>query len=215
MKKQTAAIFGRSHLKSVVLALVLFVLLGVVPFLARSHGQSEGGTVLAGRIGASGVVTSSKNPLQIALLHWYNANLTTQFTVGTSPYGMAFDGANIWVALNGSGKVTKLRANDGFNLGSFSVGTNPTGVAFDGANIWVANINSNNVTKLQASNGAVLGTFAVGTQPVGIAFDGPTSGWRISAATMSPSWPPAGRCLEPSPREVAPAALFMMGPTYG
>jgi DNA-binding beta-propeller fold protein YncE len=169
MKKQASAIFGRSHVKSAVLALLLFGLLGLVPFLARSHGQSEGGTPPTGRGGPVGVVTSSKNPLQIALLHWYNANLTTQFTAGTSPFGVVFDGANIWVAANGSRKVTKLRANDGFNLGSFSVGTNPTGVAFDGANIWVANISSNNVTKLQASNGAVVGTFAVGTQPVGIA----------------------------------------------
>ena len=32
----------------------------------------------------SGVVNSSKNPNQIALKHWYKANLTT-FVVGVSP----------------------------------------------------------------------------------------------------------------------------------
>src|SRR5260370_319856 len=171
MKKQASAMSSRSHVKSVVLAVLLFGLLGLVAFMARSHGQSEGGAVVTRPAAATGVVTSTKNPLQIALLHWYAANLTTQFTAGTSPYGVAFDGANIWVALNGSGKVTKLRANDGFNLGSFSVGTNPTGVAFDGANIWVANFGSNNVTKL-ATSGTVLGTFPAGSGPSGIAYDG-------------------------------------------
>ena len=36
------------------------------------------------------------NPLKIALLKWYRANTTTHFAVGSQPYGVAFDGANIW-----------------------------------------------------------------------------------------------------------------------
>jgi hypothetical protein len=42
--------------------------------------------------------------------------------------GVAFDGANIWVAnnLNG-GTVTKLRASDGVNLVTFAVGSFPFG----------------------------------------------------------------------------------------
>ena len=34
--------------------------------------------------------------------------------------GMAFDGANIWVANSVGGTVTKLRASDGANLGGIS-----------------------------------------------------------------------------------------------
>src|ERR1700692_657932 len=85
------------------------------------------------------VVNSTKNPNQIAILHWYGANQTTQFSVGNSPAGVTFDGANIWVTNVGSNTVTKLRANDGAPLGTFSVGSGPGGVAFDGANIWVTN----------------------------------------------------------------------------
>src|ERR1700734_2921971 len=110
MKKRASVTFGRLHLKSVVLAMLLFGLLGVMPFLARVHGQSNGGTA-AGQATPAGVTTLNKNPLQIAILHWYNANLTTQFTAGTAPFGIAFDGANMWVALNGMNKVVKLRAN--------------------------------------------------------------------------------------------------------
>ena len=91
-------------------------------------------------------------------------------------WGIAFDGANIWVTNQNSNSVTKLRANDGAVLGQFGVGGNPVGVAFDGANIWVANGGSSNVTKLRASDGALQGTFPVvgggSGGPQGIAFDG-------------------------------------------
>ena len=33
----------------------------------------------------TGVTSSMQNPLQIAVLHWYNANLATQFTTATAP----------------------------------------------------------------------------------------------------------------------------------
>ncbi len=120
----------------------------------------------------SGVTSSQQNPLQIATLHWYNANLTASFTMGTAPYGIAFDGTNLWICNNGSNNVVKVRTSDGAILGTFAVGTNPIAVAYDGANVWVANINSKNVTKLNGSTGAVLGTFTVGTLPAGLAFDG-------------------------------------------
>jgi len=70
------------------------------------------------------------------------------FAVGSVPIGVAFDGANIWVANSGSNTVTKLRTSSGANLGSFAVGSTPYAVAFDGANVWVANENGNTVTKL-------------------------------------------------------------------
>jgi hypothetical protein len=69
-----------------------------------------------------------------------SANQTEQtFAVGPNPGPIAFDGA---------ATVTKLRANDGVNLGTFSVGSTPVGVAFDGANIWVTNWGSGSASKL-------------------------------------------------------------------
>ena len=111
------------------------------------------------------------NPLQVGLLKWAPYS-SVSFQVGGLPFGVAFDGANIWVTNAGANFVTKLRASDGANLGNFSVGSASLGVAFDGVNIWVANQGSNTVTKLRASDGANLGTFAVGNQPAGLAFDG-------------------------------------------
>jgi len=53
------------------------------------------------------------NFLQIAILRWYNANLTASFAAGPFPFGIAFDGVNIWVANNRGNNVSKLRACDG------------------------------------------------------------------------------------------------------
>ena len=104
-----------------------------------------------------------------ALLQWYRQD----FTAGASANGLAFDGANIWVANQGSNNVTKLRASDGVSLGTFPTGgVEPERVVFDGANIWVTNTISNNVTKLRASDGVSLGTFPAGSAPIGVAFDG-------------------------------------------
>jgi len=67
------------------------------------------------------------------------------FEAGASPYGVAFDGINIWVT-NGVA-LAQLRASDGKRLGYFNANGGSTGVAFDGANIWVALGLGNNVLK--------------------------------------------------------------------
>ncbi|HLW89020.1 MAG TPA: hypothetical protein VKR57_11050, partial [Terriglobales bacterium] len=109
----------------------------------------------AGIAAGSGVPPLS-NPLKIALLHWYLADTTTSVTVGSQPYGLCFDGANIWSANFNDDTVTKVRANDGQVLGTFKVGAQPYGVTFDGANVWVSNQGDITVTKLRAYDGKNL-----------------------------------------------------------
>ncbi len=115
--------------------------------------------------------TTTLRSILLGSLRW-DLLLPQNFAVGTTPFGVAFDGANIWVANRDSNNVTKLRASDGALQGTFAVGSSPQGLSFDGANIWVANLGSNNVTKLRASDGALQGTFAVGSSPQGLTFDG-------------------------------------------
>ena len=107
------------------------------------------------------------------------------YRVGTNPWGVAFDGVNIWVT-NWGGEagqtVTKLLASTGAEVGTYQVGKGPTDVAFDGTNIWVTNWAEDTVTKLLASTGAVVGTYQVGSGPMGIAFDG-TNVWTATLTT--------------------------------
>jgi DNA-binding beta-propeller fold protein YncE len=109
-----------------------------------------------------GVENSTKDANQVAILHWYPANLTTSFPVGATPDGVVFDGGSIWVANETSNNITKIRPSDGAVLGTFPSGGNqPQSLTFDGANIWVTNY-FNNVAKLRASDGATLGVFTAG-----------------------------------------------------
>src|ERR1700731_3123254 len=54
--------------------------------------------------------SSQANPNQIAILKWYPANTITKFSVGRGPWGVAFDGSNIWVSNFSENTVSKLRA---------------------------------------------------------------------------------------------------------
>jgi hypothetical protein len=123
-----------------------------------------------------GVTNSTKNPQQIAILHWYDANLTTNLS-GLQPNGVLFDGANLWVTSyrNASGTLVKLRASDGAVLGTFalsfhSVGVSRIRMAYDGANIWLAS--SDTVLKVRASDGAILASIATPASPGYMVFDG-------------------------------------------
>ena len=110
-------------------------------------------------------------PQAVSILRWYAINQTAaEFSVGQQPAGAAFDGANMWIANNQSGSVTKLRAADGAVLGTFEVGGTPSWITFDGANMWVNNGSS--LVKLRASDGQQLGSFNVGPSPQQMAFDG-------------------------------------------
>jgi hypothetical protein len=89
-------------------AAMLCGLVGMVPHLAVTREQNEIEETLQ-EAPLIGVTSSTQNPLQIGLLHWYNANLTTRFSVGyVVPDGVAFDGANIWVTNITGNTVSKL-----------------------------------------------------------------------------------------------------------
>jgi hypothetical protein len=121
---------------------------------------------------AADTFPNSRNLSLLGSLRWDRLKSQKDFTVGTSPAAISFDGTSIWVANSGSNNVNKLGASDGAAQGTFSVGSNPIGIAFDGLNVWIANKDSGNVTKLRASDGAGQGIFAVDPNPQAIAFDG-------------------------------------------
>jgi YVTN family beta-propeller protein len=99
-------------------------------------------------------------------------NVTAGFT---SPVGILYDGANMWVADQGDtvnpGKLFKLNSS-GAIIQTVTVGISPQYPVFDGTNIWVPNKDSDTVTVVRASTGAVLATLGGLSGPVGAAFDG-------------------------------------------
>lgn len=91
-----------------------------------------------------------------------------------NPFGITFDGANLWVTNAGSDSVTKMTTN-GAILATYhtGMGSSVANAFFAGTNIWVQNDHSNTITALRVSDGAVVGTYPAGTGPQGkMAFDG-------------------------------------------
>lgn len=115
------------------------------------------------------------NPIQDALLRWYPANLVTLIPMKNTcigPQNLAFDGAHMWVACNGSGDIEEYNTSDGSWVQSVGVGSSPGYILYDGANIWVASPTGGTVTEWQASSGSPVRTVSVGTTPTGMTFDG-------------------------------------------
>ena len=90
-----------------------------------------------------------------------------------APFGILYDGSNIWVTDIVARTLLKLDANAAI-LQTVTVGLSPRFPVFDGANIWVPNFNSNSVSVVRASTGTVLATLTGNglNGPVAAAFDG-------------------------------------------
>ena len=118
MGRQVLRFLVRPNLLKPVGGIVLVLsLLGTIPYFA--HTQEDRGEMARAQTGTqqtpmSGVTSSTMNPLQIAMLHWYDANRTTRFKVPTNPAGMAFDGTDIWIANEGAATITRMRISDGW-----------------------------------------------------------------------------------------------------
>src|SRR6267378_2947965 len=196
MHSRISSVLARPMLRNFLTAFVLVFAMGAFAYIMRAQ-QEQGAMPEAQATSVSGVTSSNKtfNPLQVALLHWYDANLVGEISLpNAATFGMAFDGSNMWIAGQGAG-VFKVRASDAAILGQFAV-ENAATVAFDGANvwvavdglgprstvvklrasdgpdIWVADRSDGTVTKLRASDGVKLATVTGLQGPAGLAFDG-------------------------------------------
>lgn len=140
---------------------------------APADGQILQYSAAAGQwvpVSAQGQSAGAGTANAVALLQPYPHSVGT-YSVGTAPFGICFDGSNIWVA-NAGGGVSELSATTGSVIGTFTAGSNPVAICFDGAHIWVANNGSNNVSELSDSNGSVLATIPVGSGPNALCYDG-------------------------------------------
>jgi YVTN family beta-propeller protein len=159
------------------LALALALALVTFGFGARSFDHA-----------AAAPVTSNFNPLQLALLRWYETNQSGERIrlPVVDPRAAAFDGVHLWVTDAYNNTVKKVRVSDGAVIGTYPVGAGPTAVAFDGSSIWVANTTGNTVQKLNASDGSadpVVAPIAL-NRPSSLAFDG-TAMWVGDATELA------------------------------
>jgi DNA-binding beta-propeller fold protein YncE len=119
---------------------------------------------------------------------WFviGGNAQVTFSGFHAPFGIVFDGSNVWVSNFGDGTSTSLqKLNDGATvIQDVTVGHGPSFLCFDGANIWVPNFNDNTISVVRASTGQVVATLTGNglDHPTSIAFDGQ----RIMVANEAP-----------------------------
>ena len=113
-----------------------------------------------------------------------DGEILATITVGTNPYGVAYDSANgrMYVTNADSDNVSVIRTSDNTVIATITVGTNPSGIAYDSANgrMYVTNnVDSGNISVISTAtntvidaNGAAAGTaISVGDTPTAIAYD--------------------------------------------
>ena len=124
--------------------------------------------------------TANSSPGSVSKVNPVTGAVTTFTTGFNSPFGILYDGSNIWVA-DFDNTLKKLDSS-GNILQTISTGQSPRSPIFDGTNIWVLNLNSDSVTvvRVKDSQGNPLASaFVLATLtgnglngPYGAAFDG-------------------------------------------
>ena len=97
---------------------------------------------------------------EIRKLRNQDGSLIASFQVGGVATALAFDGANIWVAMKSNDTLLKLRSTDGFIAGTFNLspGSAPASLVFDGLDLWIANSGTNTISKLRPADGTIIGS---------------------------------------------------------
>jgi DNA-binding beta-propeller fold protein YncE len=161
---------------------------GAVTTLASNLGPNSEGIAYDGQrlwVANPGTFIPGTGSLSMITL---NPTFVITLTGGFfGPYGVIYDGANIWVTDSGDDKLKKLDSNGTIIL-SVDMGTDPLLPAFDGTNIWVPNQTSHSVTVVRATgalSGTVLATLTGNglDDPHQAAFDGE----RIMIANLNDS----------------------------
>ncbi|HXG68190.1 MAG TPA: hypothetical protein VNO70_24045, partial [Blastocatellia bacterium] len=90
---------------------------------------------------------------------------------GPNPYGITFDGVNLWTA-NASSSVTRIPLTGGAETTFTAEFNQPYDILWDGENLWVADFGTEMVKRIDPASGVVLESIPVGTGPIGLLFDG-------------------------------------------
>jgi len=139
-------------------------------------------TVTAGFISPTGAIFDGSNVWvtdytagKLFKLDSSGAILTT-VTLGAGPAFPAWDGANLWVPLNGAASVAVVRASNGSVLATLTGNglTLANSAAFDGERVLVTNYSDNKLSLWKAADLSPIGSVGTGpgTAPAGVCSDG-------------------------------------------
>lgn len=195
MQSQSTAWRHRAHFQSHVLHSTGAISLALCLALLLSSLELYGGSASLGGIPSPTTTqpgtlakfsTSAPNARTSSIISNQSTGGTTSVTVGGSPSGIAFDGANRFIYVTNTGiagaradNVTIINASTERIVGTIAVGLGPTQIAVDPSNdhLFVSDtggsgaFSSNEVSIIDAASNTLVDTVTVGTQPEGLAYD--------------------------------------------
>ena len=149
------------HLSSGIVKKTLLVFFGVIVLL-----------VIAVNLSASMWVTNYATPYGVTKV-FPNGSTITYNGTGAQPYGIAFDGVNMWVVEFSGTMVTKVQPNG--TMTNYTIaGVTPMQIAYDNhGSMWAIDFIGNTIDKINVSTGTSVNFALNGTsQPTSLAFDG-------------------------------------------
>ena len=146
---------------------------GAATFVASGLGAGEGGMVFDGTKFFM-AHQSSTNGLSIVYPGTTTPWISTSLSVGQSPLGLVYDGANVWLTDPGTNPGTLLKLDSGGAiLQTVTIGFAPQYPGFDGTNILVPDA-AGEVAIVRPATGAILATLTGNgmSESTHVAFDG-------------------------------------------
>jgi YVTN family beta-propeller protein len=124
-----------------------FAVLLVVGYSANTISRKY--NVLTTASGSSSSSSWTRAPFPTMTLSTSTNAVTATVTVGTSPSGIAYDGANVWVTNYGSLSVSKVNASTNTVSTTLTVGKQPYQALYSAGSIWVTNFASATVSRIR------------------------------------------------------------------
>jgi len=179
--------FVRAHLRWVVAAVGLVVILAAVVSLLVTRSEGDGtGASLPDDVSVTDTIDIEGSPSGMAVSAdavWVTSSsddtvsridpderiVTDTVGVGDAPSGVAVSGDAVWVTDGGEGTVSRIDVDERTVTDTVDVDGGADGIASSGDAVWVTSPENNTVSRIDVDSHNVTDTIEVGSEPRGVA----------------------------------------------
>jgi ABC-type transport system substrate-binding protein/class 3 adenylate cyclase len=120
--------------------------------------------------GSGSTASASVQPNSVGVISPSSGRVTSTFSAGASPGGVAVGEGATWVTNPDANTVARINAGSNAPNQTYQVGGGPVGVAVGHGSVWVANGLDGTVSRIDPASPLPAQTIHVGNGPIGIAY---------------------------------------------